>query len=83
MSTGDAAAMLMTMLIIGLVLGETLALIALGLTIQYGAARIVNLAFDRSTLTLRCPLVAFCNSDKSASTNVGLTLSYAMHRFFL
>lgn len=59
MSTGDAAAMLMTMLIIGLVLGGTLALMALGLTIQYGAARIVNLAFDQSTLTLRCPPVAF------------------------
>lgn len=39
--------MVMTMLVVGLVLGGTLALMALGLTIQYGAARIVNLAFGQ------------------------------------
>jgi branched-chain amino acid transport system permease protein len=37
--------MLLSTLVIGLVLGGTYALIALGLTIQYGVARIMNLAY--------------------------------------
>ncbi|MEC9102620.1 MAG: branched-chain amino acid ABC transporter permease, partial [Pseudomonadota bacterium] len=37
--------MLMTTLILGLVLGGTYALLALGLTLQYGIARIMNLAY--------------------------------------
>lgn len=37
--------MLLSTLVIGLVLGGTYALIALGLTIQYGIARIMNLAY--------------------------------------
>lgn len=37
--------MLITTLVVGLVLGGTFALMALGLTIQYGVARIMNLAY--------------------------------------
>src|SRR5690606_18677609 len=37
--------MLMTTLIVGLVLGGTYALVAMGLTIQYGIARTMNLAY--------------------------------------
>lgn len=40
----------MTTLILGLVLGGTYALLALGLTLQYGIARIMNLAYGELTL---------------------------------
>ena len=36
---------MVTTLVVGLVLGGTFALMALGLTIQYGVARIMNLAY--------------------------------------
>lgn len=39
--------MVMTILVVGLVLGGTFALMALGSTIQYGAARFVNLIFGQ------------------------------------
>ncbi|MCX2725070.1 branched-chain amino acid ABC transporter permease [Roseibium salinum] len=45
----------MTTLVLGLVLGGTYALLALGLTIQYGIARIMNLAYGEMTL-----VSAFC-----------------------
>jgi branched-chain amino acid transport system permease protein len=47
--------MFLTTLILGLVLGGTYALLALGLTLQYGIARIMNLAYGEITL-----LAAFC-----------------------
>ncbi|MBN9011937.1 MAG: branched-chain amino acid ABC transporter permease, partial [Rhizobiales bacterium] len=37
--------MLLSALLTGLVLGGTYALIAMGLTLQYGVARIMNLAY--------------------------------------
>jgi branched-chain amino acid transport system permease protein len=37
--------MLLSTLVVGIVLGGTYALLALGLTIQYGVARIMNLAY--------------------------------------
>ncbi|WP_254604234.1 branched-chain amino acid ABC transporter permease [Leisingera sp. ANG59] len=43
-------AMFLSTLVIGLVLGGTYALIALGLTIQYGIARIMNLAYGEITI---------------------------------
>ena len=42
--------MLLTTLILGVVLGGTYALLALGLTLQYGIARIMNLAYGELTL---------------------------------
>ena len=42
--------MLTTTLISGLVLGGTYALIAMGLTIQYGIARIMNLAYGETII---------------------------------
>ncbi|RCK21753.1 branched-chain amino acid ABC transporter permease [Thalassospira lucentensis] len=42
--------MFFSTLVIGLVLGGTYALIALGLTIQYGIARIMNLAYGEITI---------------------------------
>ena len=42
--------MLLTTLILGLVLGGTYALLALGLTLQYGISRIMNLAYGELTL---------------------------------
>lgn len=50
--------MLLTTLILGLVLGGTYALLALGLTLQYGIARIMNLAYGELTLTAAFVLVA-------------------------
>lgn len=50
--------MLLTTLIIGLVLGGTYALLALGLTLQYGIARIMNLAYGELTLAAAFVLVA-------------------------
>lgn len=47
----------MTTLILGLVLGGTYALLALGLTIQYGIARIMNLAYGEITLAAAFVLV--------------------------
>lgn len=47
----------MTILILGLVLGGTYALLALGLTIQYGIARIMNLAYGEMTLAAAFVLV--------------------------
>ncbi len=41
---------MLTTLILGLVLGGTYALLALGLTLQYGIARIMNLAYGEFTL---------------------------------
>ena len=41
---------MLTTLILGLVLGGTYALLALGLTLQYGIARIMNLAYGELTL---------------------------------
>ncbi|WP_295807696.1 branched-chain amino acid ABC transporter permease [uncultured Nitratireductor sp.] len=43
--------MLMTALIAGLVLGGTYALVAMGLTLQYGIARIMNLAYGETMIT--------------------------------
>ncbi|WP_319533203.1 branched-chain amino acid ABC transporter permease [uncultured Cohaesibacter sp.] len=42
--------MLLTTLILGLVLGSTYALLALGLTLQYGICRVMNLAYGELTL---------------------------------
>lgn len=50
--------MLLTTLILGLVLGGTYALLALGLTLQYGIARIMNLAYGELTLIPAFILVA-------------------------
>ena len=50
--------MILTTLILGLVLGGTYALLALGLTIQYGIARIMNLAYGELTLLAAFVLVA-------------------------
>lgn len=49
--------MLLTTLILGLVLGGTYALLALGLTLQYGIARIMNLAYGELTLLAAFVLV--------------------------
>lgn len=49
--------MFMTILILGLVLGGTYALLALGLTLQYGIARIMNLAYGEFTLVAAFVLV--------------------------
>lgn len=49
--------MLLTILILGLVLGGTYALLALGLTLQYGIARIMNLAYGEFTLAAAFALV--------------------------
>lgn len=43
--------MVLSTLVIGLVLGGTYALIALGLTIQYGVARIMNLAYGEIVIS--------------------------------
>ena len=50
--------MLTTTLILGLVLGGTYALLALGLTLQYGISRIMNLAYGEMTLAAAFVLVA-------------------------
>jgi len=50
--------MILTTLILGLVLGSTYALLALGLTLQYGIARIMNLAYGELTLVGAFVLVA-------------------------
>lgn len=50
--------MLVTTLILGLVLGGTYALLALGLTLQYGISRIMNLAYGEFTLVSAFALVA-------------------------
>ena len=47
----------MTTLVLGLVLGGTYALLALGLTLQYGIARIMNLAYGEVTLLAAFALV--------------------------
>ncbi len=52
----------MTTLILGLVLGGTYALLALGLTIQYGIARIMNLAYGEMTLAAAFILVFVFNT---------------------
>lgn len=52
----------MTTLILGLVLGGTYALLALGLTLQYGIARIMNLAYGELTLAAAFVLVALFQS---------------------
>jgi branched-chain amino acid transport system permease protein len=49
--------MLLTTLILGVVLGGTYALLALGLTLQYGIARIMNLAYGELTLVAAFVLV--------------------------
>ncbi|MBO6540332.1 MAG: branched-chain amino acid ABC transporter permease [Rhizobiaceae bacterium] len=51
----------MTILVLGLVLGGTYALLALGLTIQYGIARIMNLAYGEMTLAAAFVLVFLFN----------------------
>lgn len=43
--------MLVTVILTGLVLGGTYALVAMGLTLQYGIARIMNLAFGDTIIT--------------------------------
>lgn len=50
--------MILTTLILGIVLGGTYALLALGLTLQYGIARIMNLAYGEFTLAGAFLLVA-------------------------
>ena len=42
--------MLVTALLSGLVLGGTYALVAMGLTLQYGIARIMNLAYGETII---------------------------------
>ncbi|MDR5652364.1 branched-chain amino acid ABC transporter permease [Ruixingdingia sedimenti] len=42
--------MLLSTLVVGLVLGGTYALVALGMTIQYGVARIMNLGFGETVM---------------------------------
>lgn len=49
--------MFLTTLVLGLVLGGTYALLALGLTMQYGIARIMNLAYGELTLFAAFTLV--------------------------
>lgn len=48
----------MTTLVLGFVLGGTYALLALGLTLQYGISRIMNLAYGELTLAAAFVLVA-------------------------
>lgn len=54
--------MFVTTLVLGLVLGGTYALLALGLTLQYGIARIMNLAYGEVTLIGAFVLVALFQS---------------------
>lgn len=54
--------MLLTTLILGLVLGATYALLALGLTLQYGICRIMNLAYGELTLVAAFLLVVLFKS---------------------
>lgn len=54
--------MLLTTLILGLVLGGTYALLALGLTLQYGISRIMNLAYGELTLLAAFVLVTLFNA---------------------
>lgn len=49
--------MLTTTLVLGIVLGGTYALLALGLTLQYGISRIMNLAYGEFTLAAAFVLV--------------------------
>ena len=42
--------MLISAILTGLVLGGTYALVAMGLTLQYGVARIMNLAYGESII---------------------------------
>lgn len=53
---------MLTSLILGLVLGGTYALLALGLTLQYGIARIMNLAYGEFTLVAAFVLVVVFQS---------------------
>ena len=54
--------MFLTTLILGLVLGGTYALLALGLTLQFGIARIMNLAYGEVTLAAAFVVVALFRS---------------------
>ncbi len=54
--------MLLTTLITGLVLGRTYALVAMGLTIQYGIARTMNLAYGETIIAASFAAYLFHNS---------------------
>lgn len=65
--------MILTTLILGTVLGGTYALLALGLTLQYGIARIMNLAYGEVTLLASFLIVAgFTGYGLSPLLSMGL-----------
>jgi len=66
--------MFVSTLVIGLVLGGTYALIAMGLTIQYGVARIMNLAYGE-TVIAGAFLVLLLNRHLALSPILGLVLA--------
>lgn len=59
-------AMFLTTLVLGLVLGGTYALLALGLTMQYWVARIMNLAYGELTLFAAFTLVLLFKADRKS-----------------
>lgn len=65
--------MLMTTLIAGLVLGGTYALVAMGLTIQYGIARTMNLAYGETIIAASFAAYLIHNS-LGASPVIGLAV---------
>jgi branched-chain amino acid transport system permease protein len=73
--------MLTSTLVVGLVLGGTYALVALGMTIQYGVARIMNLSFGE-TVIFGAFLTFVCVTSAGLSPLVGLAvvvpLAYAI-----
>ena len=65
--------MLISTLVVGLVLGGTYALVALGMTIQYGVARIMNLSFGE-TIMFGAFLTFVFVTSASLSPIVGLVI---------
>lgn len=65
----------MDILVTGTVLGGTYALIALGLTLQYGVARIMNLA-NGENLVLAC----FCAFWLYTATSINPIFGHRPHR---
>jgi branched-chain amino acid transport system permease protein len=62
--------MLVTALLSGLVLGGTYALIAMGLTLQYGVARIMNLCLRRDSM-VAAAFLAFCALHRARGQSPG------------
>ena len=80
----------MEILVTGILLGGTYALIAVGLTLQYGVARIMNLA-NGETLVAACFIAFWLFSSYQVSPLWGLLLitpaafviNWAIYRFLL